>query len=58
MDALAREFAATHDMKVKEEIERLASFCRETVCSSPVSRGPLLKSQHFFDVEELEPKKS
>jgi hypothetical protein len=24
MDALAREFAATHDMKVKEEIERLA----------------------------------
>ena len=24
MDALARKFAATHDMKVKEEIERLA----------------------------------
>jgi hypothetical protein len=24
MDSLAREFAATHDMKVKEEIERLA----------------------------------
>jgi len=24
MDALARQFAATHDMKVKEEIERLA----------------------------------
>ena len=24
MDALAREFAATHDMKVKDEIERLA----------------------------------
>ena len=24
MDALAREFAANHDMKVKEEIERLA----------------------------------
>jgi hypothetical protein len=24
MDALAREFAATHDMKVKEEIERMA----------------------------------
>ena len=24
MDALARRFAATHDMKVKEEIERLA----------------------------------
>jgi hypothetical protein len=24
MDALAREFAATHDMNVKEEIERLA----------------------------------
>jgi hypothetical protein len=24
MDALAREFTATHDMKVKEEIERLA----------------------------------
>ena len=24
IDALAREFAATHDMKVKEEIERLA----------------------------------
>jgi hypothetical protein len=24
MDALAREFAATHDVKVKEEIERLA----------------------------------
>jgi hypothetical protein len=25
MDALARQFAATHDMKVKEEIERLSS---------------------------------
>ena len=25
MDALARRFAATHDMKVKEEIERLAA---------------------------------
>ena len=25
MDALARKFAATHDMKVKEEIERLAA---------------------------------
>jgi hypothetical protein len=24
MDALARDFAATHDMKVKDEIERLA----------------------------------
>jgi hypothetical protein len=24
MDALARNFVATHDMKVKEEIERLA----------------------------------
>jgi hypothetical protein len=24
MDVLARRFAATHDMKVKEEIERLA----------------------------------
>jgi hypothetical protein len=24
MDAVAREFAATHDMKVKEEIERMA----------------------------------
>jgi len=24
MDALAQRFAATHDMKVKEEIERLA----------------------------------
>ena len=24
MDALARQFAATHDMKLKEEIERLA----------------------------------
>jgi hypothetical protein len=25
MDALARQFAATHDMKLKEEIERLSS---------------------------------
>jgi hypothetical protein len=25
MDALARQFAATHDVKVKEEIERLAA---------------------------------
>jgi hypothetical protein len=25
MDALARKFAATQDMKVKEEIERLAA---------------------------------
>jgi hypothetical protein len=24
MDALARQFAATHDMKVKDEIDRLA----------------------------------
>jgi hypothetical protein len=24
MDALARDFAASHDMKVKDEIERLA----------------------------------
>ena len=24
MDALARKFAATHDMKLKDEIERLA----------------------------------
>jgi hypothetical protein len=25
MDALARQFAATHDMKLKEEIDRLNS---------------------------------
>jgi hypothetical protein len=25
MDALTRQFAATHDMKLKEEIERLSS---------------------------------
>src|SRR5262249_4354364 len=29
MDALAREFAATHDLKVKEEIERLAKGIRQ-----------------------------
>jgi hypothetical protein len=45
MDALARKFAATHDMSVKEEIERLA---REygSVSRGSSWRGETARSKH------------